>query len=262
MTPIEIAPDVFCIGPTGRTQTNAYLVRSGTASALVDAGWEHDAARIQAAAGSLLGTGNVPGLILLTHVHPDHAGSARALAEAWGCPILLHADEVAIARGDFAAMRRYAGPLDRWLILPLMRSIGERRRTRILERGSLAGHIRELEPDGAVPALDGWSWIHTPGHTPGHVSFLRAADRVVLTGDALVSLRVNHPAGILLGRNGLSAPPRYTTWNRRVATGSIRTLASLEPAVVGGGHGRPLTGPGTTAAVRAFAARTAGAPSA
>jgi hypothetical protein len=90
------------------------------------------------------------------------------------------------------------------------------------------------------------------------VSFVRRVDRVVLTGDALVTLRVNAPAGFLLGRQGLSSPPWYTTWSPRLARTAIASIAAVEPAVVGGGHGRPLVGPGTAAAVRAFQAQTDG----
>lgn len=255
--PVEIAPDVFCLGPWGRTQTSAYLVRAGSSWALVDAGWAGDAARIEADVRSLLGPGAVPTAILLTHDHPDHAGSARALAETWHCPILLHPAETAIASGDFGAMERFAGPLDRRVILPAMRAIGERRRAAVLERGSLVGLFRELEPDGSVPGLHGWQWIATPGHTPGSVTYVRAADRVTLTGDALVTLLVNTPAGFVLGRQGLSGPPWYTTWDQRAAAASIDAIAALQPTVVGGGHGRPLTGPETAAAVCAFAARRA-----
>jgi glyoxylase-like metal-dependent hydrolase (beta-lactamase superfamily II) len=255
--PVEIAPDVFLLGPWGRTQTNVYLVRAGAAWALVDAGWEGDAPRIEAAARTLLGPGAAPAAILLTHDHPDHAGAARALAGAWRCPVYLHPAEVPIAEGDFAEMERYAGPLDRWLILPAMRALGERRRAEILAQGSLAGLFRELEPGGAVPGLDGWEWLPTPGHTPGSVSFLRRADRVVLTGDALVTLRVNAAAGILRGRQGLSMPPWYTTWSPPLARAAIAAIAALEPSIVGGGHGRPLAGPDTAAAVRAFEAQTA-----
>jgi glyoxylase-like metal-dependent hydrolase (beta-lactamase superfamily II) len=252
----EIAQDLFCLGPWGRTQTNAYLVRAGSSWMLVDAGWEQDAERIRSVVRSVLGAEEVPSAILLTHVHPDHSGSARELAVAWGCPILVHPAEIPIATGDFAAMARYAGPMDRWLILPLMRVLGRRRREAILEAGSLAGFVRPLGPDGAIPGIEGWHWVHTPGHTPGHVAYVRARDRVVISGDSLLTLRVNAVAGLLWGGQGLSAPPWYTTWDRDATRTSIRSIADLEPSVLAGGHGRPLAGPGVAAAVREFAAGT------
>jgi glyoxylase-like metal-dependent hydrolase (beta-lactamase superfamily II) len=252
----EIAPDVFCLGPWGRTQTNTYLVRAGSSWVLVDAGWEQDAERIRSAVRSVLGAETVPSSILLTHVHPDHSGSARELAAAWGCHVLVHPAEIPIATGDFAAMTRYAGPMDRWLILPLMRLIGRRRREAILEAGSLAGMVRPLGADGSIPGIGGWQWVHTPGHTPGHVSYVRAQDRVVISGDALLTLRVNAVTGLLRGSQGLSAPPWYTTWDRQAARASIRAIADREPSVLAVGHGHPLTGPGTAVVVSEFAAGT------
>ena len=255
MTTTEIAPGVHLLGPWGRTQTNAYLVSDGSSWILVDAGWGSAGPRIQAAARSLLGPVLAPSAILLTHAHPDHDGSARELAEAWHCPIYAHPAELPIATGDFAAMARYAGPLDRWLILPLMRAIGRRRRETMLAGSSLEGFVHPLGPSGAIPGVDGWAWIHTPGHTPGHVAYVRARDRVVLSGDAILTVEVNTWAGLLRQRQGLSGPPWYTTWDRPAAIASIGEIADLEPSVLAGGHGRPLTGPGTAAAVHAFAAR-------
>ena len=249
----EIAPDVFCLGPWGRTQTDVYLVRSGTSWVLVDAGWANDGPHIERAASSLLGADARPVAILLTHCHPDHAGAALGLARTWSCGVHMHPDELPFATGDFAAMRASAGPLDRWVILPLMRAMGRRQREAVLTRSSLGDVARTFEPDAGVPGLPDWACIPTPGHTPGHVSFFRPRDRVLITGDALVTVKVDSLSGLLLGRRGLSGPPWYTTWDRRAAAESIATLARLEPAVLAGGHGTPLTGPGTAAAVRAFA---------
>ncbi len=251
----EIAPEVYLLGPWGRTQTNAYLVGSGSSWILVDAGWKNDAPRIRAAARSLLGPAT-PSAILLTHAHPDHSGSAHELAQAWRCPVYAHPVELPLATGDFGAMTRFAGPLDRWLILPLMRAIGRRRREAALAGSSLAGIVHPLEPGGAIPGMDDWEWIHTPGHTPGHVAYFRARDRVLLSGDAILTLKVNAWTGILRQEQGLSGPPSYTTWDRRAAIASIGEIAGLEPFVLATGHGLPLAGPGTAAAVHAFASRT------
>ena len=254
----EVAPGVHCLGPRGRTQTNVYLVRSGAAWVLVDAGWANDAPSIRAAADALFGSGAGPAAILLTHAHPDHDGAALELARAWGCPVLVHPAELAIASGDFAAMAEFAGPMDRWVILPMMRAMGRRRREAMLARSSLAEVVGAIDSAGGVSCLPDWKAIHTPGHTPGHVSMFRPGDRVLLTGDALVTLRVNSVAGLVAGSAGLSGPPRYTSWSWPAAVASVAALARLEPAVVAGGHGMPMTGPGTADALRAFADRLSG----
>jgi glyoxylase-like metal-dependent hydrolase (beta-lactamase superfamily II) len=247
---------VLCIGPHGRTQTNVFLVRSRDVAVLVDTGWAGDAFRILEAVRAALGPGLSPSAIVLTHVHPDHAGAAGALAIEWGCPVYAQRAEVPIAEGDLGEMSRVAGPLDRWLILPVLRAVGERRRAEIVARSGLAGVVQPLPDDGCVPGLDGWAWLAMPGHTPGRIALLRTADRVVLTGDALLTLKVNTLAGALGGRQGLSGPPWYTTWDAEAARASFRAIADLEPAVMGPGHGHPLSGPGTAARLQAIAAST------
>jgi hypothetical protein len=79
----EIAPDVVCIGPWGRTQTNVYLIRGATGWVLIDAGWAGDADRIEAAMRQVLGADQRPEAIVLTHAHPDHSGAAGELAGRW-----------------------------------------------------------------------------------------------------------------------------------------------------------------------------------
>lgn len=49
--------------------------------------------------------------------------------------------------------------------------------------------IHELPQDGSVPHMPGWSWIHTPGHTPGHISLFRNVDHFLISGDAFVTVR-------------------------------------------------------------------------
>lgn len=251
--PWQIATDVFCVGPHGRTQTNVYLVRAGSSWVLIDTGWAKDGPGIRAAAETLIGGNTRPAAVVLTHCHPDHAGSALELARTWACPVYMHPAELPIASGDFAAMTTTAGPLDHWLVLPMMRLMGQRRREAMLQRSSLAEVARGLEPGGDVPGLPGWRWILTPGHTPGHVALFRAGDRVLIAGDAVVTMQLNSASGIVLQKPGLSGPPRYTSWNWPLAKRSVATLAALEPAVLAGGHGRPMSGAHTAHALRAFA---------
>lgn len=249
----EVVPDVYCLGPHGRTQTNVYFVRAADRWVLIDAGWDSDRPRIEDAAARLMGRDAAPAAIVLTHDHPDHAGAARVLAERWSCRVFVHPDESAIARGSFPAMWRHAGPLDRYVILPAISALGRRRRDAMLERNSLAPVVDVLEPGGTTPHLPGWRWVHTPGHTPGHVSFFRDEDRVLISGDALVTLQVNALTGLVRGRQGLSAPPWYTTADHEAAAASVRTIAGLEPWVLASGHGQVLSGPDTAERVRRFA---------
>ena len=256
--PWQIAPDVYCLGPRGRTQTDVYFVRSGSTWALIDTGWAKDAPWIRKAAESLFGADTRPTAILLTHSHADHAGSALQLARTWRSTVHVHPDELPLAVGDWSALSEYAGPLDIWVILPLMRLLGRRRREAMLSGSSLKEVARAFDPGVGVPGLPGWKCIPTPGHTPGHVSFFRAADRALITGDAVVTLKLNSLSGLLLQKQGLSGPPWYTSWSWPVAKESVATLANLEPSVLAAGHGTPLTSAGTARALRAFADQFSG----
>ena len=123
----------------------------------------------------------------------------------------------------------------------------------MLAGSSLREVVRAFDPSATLPGLPGWECVPTPGHTPGHVSYFRASDRVLITGDAVVTLKLNALSGLLLQRPGLSGPPWYTSWSWPTAKASVAALARLEPNVLAGGHGTPMTGAGTADALRAFA---------
>ncbi len=67
----------------------------------------------------LFGKGTRPAAILLTHIHPDHSGSALELARIWDLPVHVHPRELPLASGRY--LPQYGNPLDRWLIAPLLR---------------------------------------------------------------------------------------------------------------------------------------------
>ena len=260
--PVEIADGVFWLR-IGSVSGNVYFISAGSAWALVDAGLANRGEQIRRAAETLFGAGTAPVAILLTHVHPDHCGSARELARLWSCPVYTHPDELSLAVDRrLATVVRFANPLDRWLILPLLRTIPRRRLEAMLEKDSLAGVARSLPPDAAVPGLEGWTSISAPGHSPGHVVFFRAADRVLISGDAVVTVVLDSfwrslPYALLPAKPRVSGPPWYTTWNQQQARTSIAALARLEPRVLASGHGVPLVGWSTAGLLRAYAERRA-----
>jgi hypothetical protein len=71
-------------------------------------------------------------------------------------------------------------------------------------------------------------------------------------------MRLNSISGLVLQRQGLSGPPWYTSCSWRTAKASVAALARLEPLVLAGGHGTPLTGAKTAGALRAFAEHFSG----
>lgn len=68
----------------GGLATNVYLVRCGSSWTLIDVGWLGSEKHIQDAAEAVFGRAPRPASMILTHLHPDHSGAARRLAEHWG----------------------------------------------------------------------------------------------------------------------------------------------------------------------------------
>lgn len=264
--PKEVAPGVYCMeAGKGITRSNVYFVRSGSSWVLIDAASANCGRLIRKAAESLFGANARPASILLTHYHPDHAGSALELARIWDCPVYVHPDELPLATaGDLLTFRRYANPLDRWVILPLLHAMPPRRVESMLSKENLKSIARVFDPGVAVPGLPDWKGIPTPGHTPGHVSFFRNSDRVLIAGDAFLTVDLNSFRGFLLwglrlnNKQRVSVQPWYTTWNRQAAKESVAALAKLEPHVLACGHGIPMTGERTARELRAFAGHFSG----
>lgn len=269
----EIAAGVHAIEVgTGITRSNVYLVGSGPSWVLIDTGSANCGHQIQQAADSVFGPRAAPEAILLTHDHPDHAGSTRELAQRWRCPVYLHPDELPFATVDepgffstydgytTSAGRWTAPPLDRWLVLPVMHLVPRRRRAAMLADASFKDAARALHPAEGVPGLPEWRCIPTPGHTPGHVAFFRPADRVVIAGDAVVTVNLNSPRAFLRWARGrseerLSGPPWYTTWSWRSAKESVAFIERLDPLVVASGHGPPVSGAAVAEELHALADR-------
>ena len=215
---------------------------------LIDSALAGQGKRIREAAETLFGALARPAAILLTHVHPDHSGCALELARAWDCWVYLHPGELdlAISR-NLATVARYANPLDRRIILPLLRLFPRRRIEAMLEKESLKEVVRTFEPGAAPPGLPEWTSITTSGHSPGHTAFFRRDDRVLISGDALLTVDAGSIRGVLswvLGPNQprVCEPPWYTNWDRNQMLAAAGALVGLQPQVLAPGHGHPLSG--------------------
>jgi glyoxylase-like metal-dependent hydrolase (beta-lactamase superfamily II) len=248
----------------GISRANVYFVRSGSSWVLIDAALANCGRLIRKTAESLFGTNTRPASILLTHDHPDHAGSALELARMWDCPVYVHPDELPlVAIEDLSTIKKYANPLDRWIVLPLLRAMPRRRVEVMLSNASIKEVVQAFVPSAAVPSLPDWECIPTPGHTPGHVAFFRISDRVLITGDAILTVNLNSFSGFVLWglrlhKQRVSGPPWYSTWNWQAAKESVTVLARREPRVLAPGHGVPMSGDFVARELRAFADRFSG----
>ena len=108
-----------------------------------------------------------------------------------------------------------------------------------------------------MPGMPGWRWIHTPGHTPGHVCLFRPEDRVLLAGDALATVDADSFLGMLRRRQKISRPATPVTPDWDAAERSVREIATLRAHVLAPGHGDPMDGPTVAEDLAAFAERFA-----
>jgi len=103
-------------------------------------------------------------------------------------------------------------------------------------------HVKVLPPNGNIPVLREWKYIHTPGHAPGHISLFRESDGVLLAGDAFVTTKQESLISVILQSKKISGPPKYFTSDWDEARNSVEQLIKLNPKTAATGHGRPMRG--------------------
>lgn len=234
---------------------NVFGVRhSGSAWTLVDAGLPFTAAFIRKWAERHFRAR--PNAIVLTHGHFDHVSGASELAMYWNAPIYAHPLE-----GPYLTGQQSYPPPDTGAGGGLMSLLSP-----MYPRGpvNLGDHLRLLSAFVEVTeseAVPGWSVLHTPGHTPGHISLFRASDRTLIAGDAFCTTKPESFFDAALTEPAeLHGPPAYFTSDWHAAQRSIRRLASLYPQTLVPGHGRPLAGAEVEAKFSQFAAEFSASP--
>ncbi|PLS17164.1 MBL fold metallo-hydrolase [Bacillus sp. M6-12] len=231
---LEVTPDIHCM--TIQVANIVFVGTPGKSSGwvLVDAGMPRSADDILAASEELFGHGSVPEAIILTHGHFDHVGALIPLAEHWGVKVYAHELELPFLTGK----RDYPEPdmgVEGGMVAKMSGMFPN-------EGIDLGNKAEVLPADGTVPGMPGWRWIHTPGHTPGHISLFREKDRALIVGDAFVTVKQEYLYKVLTQEQEISGPPRYFTTDWQSSWESVKRLEALKPAIAVTGHGIPMEG--------------------
>ena len=178
--------------------------------------------------------GSRPAAIVMTHGHFDHVGALETLAERWDVPVVAHPLELPYLNGNAS----YPPPD------PSVGGGMMARLSPLYPSGpvDVASRLQPLTDGHPVPHMPRWRWVHTPGHTPGHISLWRERDRVLIAGDAFISTNQESAYAVAVQEPELHGPPAYFTQDWEAAERSVAELAALEPELAVTGHGRALQG--------------------
>ena len=215
-----IFPGVYALG---LGPVNVFLIEDGSALTLVDTGYPKSEEKILAAVKELgRGAGDIKNIVV-THCHPDHAGSLAALKKLTGAPAWMSHADAEVVRGKVAIHRSTPSA-------GLMQQI----MYRLFIAGSSgvvdAAEIEHEIADGDVlPIGGGLRAIAAPGHSAGHMAFMLERDGGLLfAADACSNM------------GGLSLSIVYDDHAQGRKT--LAALAKLTFAAVCFGHGPALSG--------------------
>jgi glyoxylase-like metal-dependent hydrolase (beta-lactamase superfamily II) len=219
---VELAEGIHYIGGTKGGWVRAFLIEDGRDLTLIDTLYPEDPSVVLNEVKRLGRSPSDLKRIVLTHGHRAHLGGLAALKRWSGAKVYSHAWEADIIGGN-----RKAQPV----------SIIPKRPLRVyipFQLGLALGFgahppcpVDETLDDDAE--IGGLQVLHTPGHSPGHLSFYSAERGVLISGDAIATWP-RFEAGW----------PAFTL-NAKQHRASIQRLAALEPKLVGVGHGDPIT---------------------
>jgi glyoxylase-like metal-dependent hydrolase (beta-lactamase superfamily II) len=215
---VPLADGVWRIPTSVGDLVNAVAVRDADGSVtLVDPGLRMRFARRKLRAG-LAAIGAAPAdvrRVVVTHAHVDHVGGLASLVADSDAEVRAHEREAVYLRDGRTPRMQRGRPRS----FPAVTVAEE-----FLDGTLLPGRLRA---------------VHTPGHTPGHVSLVHEPTGVLVTGDALFNVR-----GVRYCPGWLCTDPAL---NRK----SADILGDLDFEAVAFMHG-PEIRQGAREAVRAF----------
>lgn len=228
MGAVQLADGVWRVPTAPADLVNSFLLADDDGSlTLVDAGLRNAPARVLAALDQLGRRPQDVQRILMTHAHFDHAKGLAGVQRVTGGRVLAHDVEAPFLREGTVP------PAQNGLVRLFNRLPGS---------GFAGIQVAETFGDGEVlPHAGGITVVHTPGHSPGHCSFLLGRHGVLITGDAVFNVR------------GLRFSPALFCTSVPLSRETAARLGDLEFSVAAFTHGAHIS-TGAREALRAFLA--------
>lgn len=231
---VQLAPGAWRIPTLARDLVNSFaFVDPEGQVTLVDCGLAKAPPKIVAGLAAMGKHPRDVTRILLTHAHTDHAGGAAEMSSLTGARVSVHGDDA----GYLAAGRPAPIGSGTRLGRLMARMPGD-------DSFSPVEGARTLVDGEVLDVGGGLRVVHTPGHSPGHVSFLHEPSSVLVTGDALFNWT---------WAGGFRYSPKALCSSWRLSRRSAHELGELKYDVAAFTHG-PEIRDGARDKVRAYLA--------
>lgn len=208
-----------------------YIIQSNTAAIMIDSGLPNKAKEFKKALEEIKMTPNNIKLIILTHGHIDHIGSAKDIKDITGAKIAMHKADIEhideskwrkkLPKGIGIWGKTFSGLMHTW------------------------AHFVKLKPfevdlivdDEGMPLTDfgiPGKIVHTPGHTAGSISVILGS------GEAFVGCMAQNRASIYMMPLRLSPGLPVLADDIEKVKESWKTILTPEIKTIYPGHGKPF----------------------
>jgi glyoxylase-like metal-dependent hydrolase (beta-lactamase superfamily II) len=197
---------------------------------LVDSGWARSSGDLIGVLRDEFGDGIAIERILLTHLHPDHYGAAKAIAKNYSAKVSYHRRETLHLGSYYDVLNKGMTAAADWLGFPpdVLHTVQV---AIAASRENLPALNSYLLSGESIKARSGaWHVVHTPGHSPGHVCLHRPNDGTLISGDHILPGETPNVAYYPI--------PGYSALGSYLA--SLAKVKRLAPSAALPGHGNVI----------------------